>query len=277
MAHIARRHTGRLLGKLYRRAVMLSNRMIHAPIPRHSASVLRHLTLSVIAFLWLPRILWVLLDDRLQNSWVWVFEPWFLICVLLILVMYLIELLALKIASSARADGNLFWQVAALSVIFMATVPMILYYSGVGIINATWVVVLGGSHAGFLIASSLFRVLKPVVKATNRMRDDAERRERLTYIRDELNKLITLAMTAFTALAASVGVSMTIVYRAGNVNWNAAEIKTRALTMVLAFVLVSSGVLWFIVKPYLDTYFSVRYYYARSRDRAPITAASSNT
>jgi hypothetical protein len=156
-----------------------------------------------------------------------------------------------------RRATSLFTLVMGPALVATGAAPFFWYFAGFGIIHVTWSLIFAGSIAGFMFVTAVFESLTPVIESAKRL-DERQKDERLTYVREELNRFLKLATTAYTALAASIGVSMTILFREGALAWGDFETLVRALGMTLGFASVSLGLLLWVIKPYLDTFLDVR-------------------
>lgn len=70
-----------------------------------------------------------------------------------------------------------------------------------------------------------------------------------------------VSLLSFLALAASVGVSMTILFQDGSGSWEETKIEFVAINMVLSLAFVGIGVFLWLIQPYLRFFFRVRFYY----------------
>ncbi len=70
-----------------------------------------------------------------------------------------------------------------------------------------------------------------------------------------------MGLQTFLALAASLGVSMSILFKNGKMAWDNTDYLTSATLIIMNFGFISIGFLFWIIKPYIDTYSKIRYFY----------------
>ena len=118
------------------------------------------------------------------------------------------------------------------------------------------------------LITSVYNSLDNVLSDIDDMEGQSEKKEVLALVYEEMNRLLKIGIQGFLALAASVGVSMSILFGRGESAWNRFDNVWRGVTMAIGFGMVGLGVTIWIIKPYLDNFTKVRYYYqASSRKR----------
>jgi hypothetical protein len=123
---------------------------------------------------------------------------------------------------------------------------------GFGIINITWSGIFTGSTAGYLVSIFLTHDVNRKMLAVNKLKNQKEKREVLDVLRKEADLYLKIVLQAFFALAASIGVSMTILFKQGEAAWKNIEYQISAAAMVTALVLVAFGMLFIFVRPYIE-------------------------
>lgn len=167
---------------------------------------------------------------------------------------------------------TVFYRMMVGAVAFVLTGFATLPFIGVGIINVVWITVLGGALAGYTLVNTLFTSLGQVLRAAEQKSGLDDRREVLGVVREEMNRFLKFGLQAFLALAASIGVSMSILFSGRDRAWMDAELMESGIQLVAGFAMVSLGLAIWLVKPYLDHFAKVRSYYAETLgdDRLPL-------
>lgn len=163
---------------------------------------------------------------------------------------------------------SLFFRMVNPAMIHVALGGWIVYAFGWGIINVTWFLIFGGALAGFILIASIFHGLNGVLETAVAVEDIEERRGLLDLVRDEMNRFLKMGLQAFLALAASIGVSMSILLRPEN-PWQRPDLLASATMLVVAFGLVGLGLAIWLLKPYLDAYYAVRHHYEETLSKEP--------
>ena len=152
-------------------------------------------------------------------------------------------------------------------VIYAAGLIWVLRYVGFGIINSVWVFIFAGAFSGFLLLSSLFHSLEEVMAQLDAVTDLEERRDILSLVRDEMNRFLKIGLQSFLALAASLGVSMSILFGGGAETWDQFDNFWRGVSMVAAISTIGLGLGVWVIRPYLESFVKVRYFYERTLGR----------
>ena len=129
-----------------------------------------------------------------------------------------------------------------------------LYFIGWGIINIVWFLIYSGALGGFIFTVSVFDSFRLLIESLDNSSDQKERKDILEIIREESNKYLKMGLQAFLALGASLGVSMSILFRSGKIAWDNSDYLASATLIVMNFGFISLGLLFWVVKPYIDTY-----------------------
>ena len=79
-----------------------------------------------------------------------------------------------------------------------------------------------------------------------------------------------MGLQTFLALGASIGVSMTILFKDGEAAWEKSSFLANAFSIVIAFAIIGFSLLVWVVKPYIENYTRVRYYYDKLIDKSSI-------
>lgn len=174
-------------------------------------------------------------------------------------------LLVLAMAAVVEAaivvrTSDAYWRMLLPSLFLFGISPLLLYLVGAGIINFAWTTIFGGAQSALLLVTALFEGLEQGIALTKNFDDEKDRRALLDLIRYEMNGLLKMAFTAFLALGASLGVSMTILFRDGETAWGNLTLLGLSFTMVLGFIAVCLGTMIWVIKPYVRLIGDVRYY-----------------
>jgi len=174
-------------------------------------------------------------------------------------------LLVLAMAAVVEAaivvhTSDAYWRMLLPSLFVFGISPVLLYLVGAGIINLAWTTIFGGAQSALLMVTALFAGLEQGIARTRDLDDEKDRRALLDLIRQEMNGLLRMAFTAFLGLGASLGVSMTILFRDGETAWGNPTLLSLSFTMVLGFIAVCLGTMIWVIKPYVRLIGEVRYY-----------------
>ncbi|MCK5136122.1 MAG: hypothetical protein KAR19_10085 [Bacteroidales bacterium] len=134
------------------------------------------------------------------------------------------------------------------------------------IISSVWFVVFTGAMIGLIFVTLINNTIKSVLKKVEILDSDEEKKEILESIKEDQNRFLRFGMQGILALAASIGISMSILFQGGAGKWEDQTVIICSMNMVLAFSLILFGFLAWIVKPYLRSFMMVRYYYRRYPD-----------
>lgn len=152
-----------------------------------------------------------------------------------------------------RFFSGIFYLVFALGILHILASVGLLFFSGIGIIKFVWFFIFGGALCGYVLLIWFFSELHLVFDghATGEVRRQKEIAE---FVREESSKFMRLTIQGWLALAASIGISMSILFGEGQKSWDNPAFLQNAVSMVIAFGLVTIGVGVWLVKPYLDNY-----------------------
>lgn len=147
---------------------------------------------------------------------------------------------------------------------------LILAVNMFGMVYVVWFLIFSGCVAGLIMVSTLFDDLLGTVARANESSDFDVRKEILAFVRAELDRLLRVGAQTFLALGASVGVSMSILFRGGEPTWRNEVYLTRAATMIVGFGAVGLALAIWLFRPYLGSFARIRGSYesaAMKRDR----------
>lgn len=147
---------------------------------------------------------------------------------------------------------NIFYSIVISSFIYLLFCVTLMIFVGFGVINVVWTLIFTGIFCGFLLAQYLFDDIKRQLNLIQKSSTYDKRKDYLESVRKEADKYLKIAVQAYLALAASIGVSMSILFKEGEIAWKKYDYQSAATIMVFAFLLVSAGALFIIAKPYLD-------------------------
>ncbi len=150
------------------------------------------------------------------------------------------------------AKWSIFNRMIWTAAVTLLTAVAAMVFVGFGIINITWSLIFCGTSAGLVLAAFFVHDVKSKVKNVSRLPNLEKRLELLQEVRKELDLYLKLVVQAFFALAASIGVSMTILFDGGSAAWSQLEYQVSASAMVLGLGLVTLGVLLVFARPYLE-------------------------
>jgi hypothetical protein len=156
---------------------------------------------------------------------------------------------------------SVFSRMVGLGILGTGASAAVYWLAGRGIINLVWLFVFSSALLGYYLHSALYAAESEVIRYVRQLTDRAERKEALGIVREELNKLLRLGVQAYLALGASVGVSMSILFNRGADAWRDTDFQINAGRLLIAFFLVTIGFLFWVLRPYLETYTSVRSYF----------------
>lgn len=129
------------------------------------------------------------------------------------------------------------------------TLPLV----GGGIINTVWIVVFTGAQCGFILASGIFAGLKLMLERSQMLGSLRTRMDVILATRDSASGLLKTSISAYLALGASIGVSMTILFGQGDRGmWGDPGVQLNALRLTSGFVTISLGLLIWFLRPYLE-------------------------
>lgn len=158
---------------------------------------------------------------------------------------------------------DLFSRPAVIAFVQLAALLSVLPKLGWGIINIVWFVIFSGALAAFLLVSELVDSIGGVVAAAVKSNDTILAQEVLKDIRKEFNGFMKTAAQAFFALGASLGVSMSILFKNGAESWRIPQYQVSAARMVVGFLLVALGLLIWVARPYLLSFLTLRGHYGK--------------
>ncbi|HTY11508.1 MAG TPA: hypothetical protein VMF88_10590 [Bacteroidota bacterium] len=147
---------------------------------------------------------------------------------------------------------HLFYNSLLTSLANLLSSVSVMRFMGFGIINVVWSVIFTGTLCGYLLAQFFFADIKNQVAVCQRLSEFQKKRDYISYLKSEVDKYLKITVQAYLGLAASIGVSMTILFKAGAEAWTQFDYQVTAVLMVLAFLLVSVGALFAVAKPYLE-------------------------
>jgi hypothetical protein len=222
---------------------------------RRQTNVLLYSNLSAFLFLLASPILSVILEGDPSRRF---FDLPFQTALSVLALTALVEWLTLRFIPL-----DLFGRTSVNGIIHFCGLAVALTFVGNGIINIVWFLVLTLAHAGYLLVSDLYATMSLVIEGAADCQDTELTREVLSDIRSEFNHFMKLAVQGLLALGASLGVSMTILFREGKVAWDSPEHQNNAARMVVGFAVVAVGLFFWVGRPYLQSFMSVREHYAR--------------
>lgn len=152
---------------------------------------------------------------------------------------------------------KLFIRILLPAVINLISCFYLFYFVGFGIINVVWSVIFTGFTCGILLLIYLFNELYLLSELATHSPDKKSKIKICKDIKSELDKYLKLGAQAFFAIAASIGVSMSILFKDGIVSWQNKDFLFTAVLMVFGMVFLSLGLLIWIGKPYLDLFVKI--------------------
>lgn len=94
--------------------------------------------------------------------------------------------------------------------------------------------------------------IKDTIVLVSKLPDSPKKKHWMDTIKKDADKYLELSIEALLALGASLGVSMTIPFKNGDISWRDADAQMTAAMMVKALLLVSVGAVFVVGKPYID-------------------------
>ena len=152
---------------------------------------------------------------------------------------------------------------ALISLIFDYSIFFFLYF---GIISSVWFLIFTMAMVGFIFQTFIFESIKIVLEKVKNIHTDNIKKETLESIKDDQNKFFRISIQILLALAASIGVSMSILFQGGSSKWDDNFYLFAAATMIFAYSMILFGFLIWIIKPFLSNFLRVRYYYEKYFD-----------
>lgn len=138
---------------------------------------------------------------------------------------------------------------------------VLLFYVGFGIINVVWFLIFTGIFAVYIFLSTVFHKFQEIIEQTKKIADRTKKKEILEDIRSDLNLYIKVVSQGILGLGAAIGVSMSILFRQGEAAWNDLINLSHAVSILIAYGAVGLGFMIWFLKPYMDSYADVRYYF----------------
>jgi len=184
-------------------------------------------------------------------------DPGFGKIYLTVAVSIVIQVLALAVARS------LFQKIVLTSMVCFLGTLFFHFWIGFGIVNFVWSIILSSALGGFLFVSSIFEVLKELVAEVKTIDDEGVKLEVLKMAQEEISSLLESGLKVLLALGASIGVSMSILFKDGDAAWRDANFQATAVSITSGFGLLGLALVVWLVRPYILTYFDVRAHYRR--------------
>jgi hypothetical protein len=148
-----------------------------------------------------------------------------------------------------------FNRVLVIILVQFASLFLIQIFIGFGIINLVWFFIFSASTGGLLTMNDIIRHIE--FKIDNILQKNLPKEEIKDYYQD-LGMYTKIVLQVFLALGASLGVSLSILFKDGNTIWDNNDYLSSAFSMVISFVLISLGLVMWILKPYLNIYYKIR-------------------
>jgi len=120
-----------------------------------------------------------------------------------------------------------------------------------GIINLVWCLIFSGAQGGYLLITNFLEDIRIGIEKIGKIKSRKKRLLFTEILQKEVDKYLKLSVQVFLALAASTGVSMTILLE-NDKRWGEADLQLAATKLVLGFLFVMIGLFFAVGKPYLD-------------------------
>lgn len=135
-------------------------------------------------------------------------------------------------------------------IIFISSVWIVSVFNA-GIINLVWCLVFSGAQGGYLLITNFLEDIRIGIEKIGRIESRKKQLKFTKLLQKDADKYLKLSVQVFLALAASTGVSMTILLQDGS-KWGEIDLQLAATKIVLGFLFVMLGMFFSVGKPYLD-------------------------
>lgn len=210
--------------------------------------------LGLILFVHIRHIFYALYDSHAASGNLSrVFDWDFQFALALISTGIVIQVFAL------HAPKSLFSRMVVPAIINLAVWAFVYPLVGLGVINLVWMILLTAVQSALVVVVRVFDQLTGLLADIERHSDTHPKKlEFLVEIRNEANGLLKMGFTGFLALGASVGVSMSILFGAGEEAWNLVTNQINAARLVAGFSLITFGLGVWLAKPYMECTEAIR-------------------
>lgn len=146
----------------------------------------------------------------------------------------------------------------ALVNIFLA--PLIFFFLKLSIITTVWILIFSISLVGLIYITAAFSSISNILSTSEELEYE-KRFEALDMVKEDQNRLLKISLQAALALAASLGVSMSILFQGGALKWDDPTIVLSSMNMVIAFASIVIALIIWMFKPYLHNFILIRNFY----------------